>query len=98
MSIKPLRNWVLIRQVEVEEVTPGGIIIPDKTKDNKPLRGVVEEVGDGAHENGKRVDVSVKRGQMVVFLPFNKGSVLPISYKGQQFLLMPETSVIAIIK
>ena len=63
---KPLNNYVLLQRIDEETKTAGGIIIPDTARE-KPSRGTVIAVGDGAFENGTRMPMSVKPGDTVLF-------------------------------
>ena len=95
INIQPLGDRVVIEREESEQVTAGGIVLPDTAK-NKPVRGVVIAVGDGRlMKNGTRVALQVKPGDRVVFT----------SYGGDEFklgerelVLMREEDILAIVK
>jgi chaperonin GroES len=94
MKIKPLRDRVLIKRVESEEKTSGGIIIPDSAQEKSTI-GVVVEVGSGkVLEDGKVLPNDVKKGDRVVF-PKYSGSEIDV--KGEQFLLMSEDEIMGVL-
>jgi chaperonin GroES len=67
MKLRPLQDRILVKRVEEEEKTKGGIIIPDTAKE-KPAEGKVVEVGKGkVDENGKRIALEVKKGDRILF-------------------------------
>jgi len=87
MAFRPLGDRVLIRRVEEEAKTKGGIIIPDTAKE-KPQEGEVIAVGPGAlDDNGKRVPPEVKAGEIVLF---GKWSGTEVKIDGQDLLIMKE--------
>ena len=94
MKLQPLGDRVVVRRDESEEVTAGGLYLPDSAK-NKPSRGVVVSVGDGKMlDDGTRAKFTVQEGDRVLFL----------SYAGEdfkfgdcEFLLMRESDILAII-
>ena len=94
MKLKPLQDRVLVKRLEEEEVTKGGIIIPDTAKE-KPIKGEVVAVGPGkASEEGKVVKLSVKKGDKVLF---NKYAGTEIKIDGVEHLVMREDDILAII-
>ena len=95
MKVKPLGNKVLVRRDDAPETTEGGIIIPD-TANEKPLEGVVVAVGDGAIlQNGKKVAMTVKKGDVVFFGPY---SGTEITLEGQDHVIIDENEIIAIVE
>ncbi|MDY7002177.1 MAG: co-chaperone GroES [Thermodesulfobacteriota bacterium] len=95
MKLKPLHDRVLVRRLEEEEVTKGGIIIPDTAKE-KPMKGAVMSVGPGkVGDDGKRVKLEVKRGDLVLF---NKYAGTEISIDGVEHLVMREDDILAVIE
>jgi chaperonin GroES len=93
-GIQPLGNRVLVRRIEEEQQTKGGIIVPDTAKE-KPQQGKVVEVGPGRMtEDGKRVPVGVKKGQKVLF---GKYSSTDISVGDQEYLIIEEDQILAVI-
>ncbi len=95
MNLKPLHDRVLVKRLEEEEKTKGGIIIPDTAKE-KPIRGEVKAVGPGKVSNeGKRIEMSVKVGDKVMF---NKYAGTEIKIEGEEHLVMREDDIVAIIE
>ena len=90
MKIKPLHDRVLVRRVEEEEVTKGGIIIPDTAKE-KPQEGEVIAVGAGKLEKGHRVPLDVKAGDRILFGKYT-GSEIKID--GQEYLILREEEIL----
>jgi chaperonin GroES len=95
MSFRPLHDRVVVRRLEGEEKTKGGIIIPDNAKE-KPSEGVIESVGPGARdESGKIVALDVKAGDRVLF---GKWSGTEVKIDGQDLLIMKESDIMGIIE
>lgn len=95
MKIKPLSDCVLILPVEAEEKTSSGIIIPDTAKE-KSMRGKVVAVGKGKlDDNGKRIPMSVKRGDIVLY---RKYSGTDIKIEEQDHLILNESDIMAVIE
>jgi chaperonin GroES len=94
MSFRPLHDRVVVRRVDSEEKTAGGIIIPDNAKE-KPSEGVVEAVGPGARdESGKVAALDVKAGDRVLF---GKWSGTEVKIDGKDLLIMKESDILGII-
>ncbi len=94
MSFRPLHDRVLVRRVEAEEKTAGGIIIPDTAKE-KPMEGEVVSVGPGARgEDGKIQPLDVKAGDRVLF---GKWSGTEIKLDGEDLIIMKESDIMGII-
>jgi chaperonin GroES len=94
MSFRPLHDRVVVRRLEGEEKTKGGIIIPDTAKE-KPSEGVIEAVGPGARdESGKIVTLDVKAGDRILF---GKWSGTEVKIDGQDLLIMKESDIMGII-
>jgi len=94
MKVKPLQDRILIKRVEEETKTRGGIIIPDSAKE-KPQEGLVVAVGPGkVTENGTRVECEVKPGDRILF---GKYSGTDIKVDGVEHLIMREDDILAII-
>ena len=92
MKIQPLDDRVLIKPLETEEKTAGGIVIPDTAKE-KPIRGLVEAVGNGrVLDNGERFDLCLKKGDKVLF---GKYSGTEIKIEGVEYKIMKESEVLA---
>jgi chaperonin GroES len=95
MKVKPLQDRLVVRRIEEEEKTKGGIIIPDAAKE-KPQEGRVIAIGDGkVLENGQRSPLSVKAGDKILF---GKYSGTEIKIDGEEHLIMREDDVFAIIE
>ena len=94
MSFRPLHDRVLVRRVEAEEKTAGGIIIPDSAKE-KPAEGEVVSVGSGTKaEDGKITPLDVKAGDKVLF---GKWSGTEVKLDGEDLLIMKESDILGII-
>ena len=95
MNIKPLHDKVLVKRVDEEEKTSGGIIIPDTAKE-KPSEGIVEAVGNGFRaEDGKIIPMSVKAGDRVLFANW---SGTEIKVNGESRLIIKESDILAIVE
>jgi chaperonin GroES len=93
MAFKPLHDRVLVRRVESEEKTAGGLIIPDSAKE-KPQEGEVVAVGDGARkDNGELIELAVKAGDKVLF---GKWSGTEITLDGEELLIMKESDILGV--
>ena len=94
MAFKPLQDRVLVRRVEGEEKTKGGLIIPDSAKE-KPAEGEVVSVGEGARkDNGELIAPGVKAGDRVLF---GKWSGTEVQIDGEDLLIMKEGDILGII-
>jgi chaperonin GroES len=94
MALKPLHDRVLVRRVEGEEKTAGGLIIPDSAKE-KPAEGVVVACGDGARkDNGELIAMAVKEGDRVLF---GKWSGTEVTVDGKELLMMKESDILGIL-
>ena len=94
MSFRPLHDRVLVRRVEAEEMTAGGIIIPDSAKE-KPAEGEIVSVGSGTKaEDGKITPLDVKAGDKVLF---GKWSGTEVKLDGEDLLIMKESDILGII-
>ena len=95
MTFRPLHDRVVVRRVDEEEKTSGGIIIPDTAKE-KPSQGEVLAVGPGARdEDGKRVPMDVKPGDRILF---GKWSGTEVKIDGEDLLIMKESDVMGVIE
>lgn len=95
MKFKPLHNYVLLARIEEENKTAGGIIIPDNAKE-KPSRGRVIAVGDGAFEHGARVPMTVKVGDTVLFAKW-ASSANEVKIDGADYVLIRESDILGIL-
>ena len=94
MAFRPLHDRVLVRRIEAEEKTAGGIIIPDNAKE-KPSEGEVIAVGEGAYnEDGDRIKPDVKAGDRVLF---GKWSGTEVKLDGEDLLIMTERDIMGVI-
>ena len=94
INFRPLHDRVVVRRVESEAKTAGGIIIPDTAKE-KPQEGEVVAVGTGARdENGKIVELDVKAGDRVLF---GKWSGTEVKLNGEDLLIMKESDIMGIV-
>ncbi|MBS3733996.1 MAG: co-chaperone GroES [Phycisphaerae bacterium] len=94
LKIRPLGDRVLVQRVEAEEKTAGGIVLPDTAKE-KPQRGTVLALGDGPQlDDGSRGEFQVAVGQTVLFTSF---AGTDITLEGEDYLLMRESDIVAII-
>ncbi|MBU2489031.1 MAG: co-chaperone GroES [Proteobacteria bacterium] len=94
MKIKPLNDQVLVRRVEMEAKSAGGIIIPETAKE-KPQKGKVVAVGPGkVNDDGSRAPMEVKKGDLVLFGKY-AGSELKID--GEEHIFMRESDILAVL-
>ena len=95
MKIRPLHDRVIVKRIEEEDKTKGGIIIPETAKE-KPIEGKVTAVGAGKIlENGKKLPLQVKKGDRVLF---GKYAGTDIKIDGEEHLIMREDDIIAIVE
>ncbi len=94
ISLKPLGNRVVVEPNEQDEVTPGGIVLPETAKE-KPQKGKVLSVGPGERdENGKRIPMDVNEGDTVLFAKY---SGTEIKLDGKKLLILRESDLLAIV-
>ena len=94
MNVRPLHDRILVRRIEEKETIKGGIIIPDTAKE-KPQEGEVIAVGNGKIlENGSKVPLDVKAGDRILF---GKYSGTDIKIDGQEYLILREDEVLAVL-
>jgi chaperonin GroES len=95
MKIRPLQDRILVKRVEEEETTSGGIIIPDTAKE-KPMEGKVVAVGKGkVSEDGKVMPLDVKKGDRILF---GKYAGTEVRIEGEEHLIMREEDVLGVIE
>ncbi len=95
MGLRPLGDKVIIKRVEEEEKTPGGIVIPDTAKE-KPMQGIVVAVGNGfLKDDGTRQPMQVKVGDKVLF---GKWAGTEVKLQGEEHLILREEEIMAIIE
>jgi chaperonin GroES len=94
MAFRPLHDRVVVRRIEADQKTAGGIIIPDSAQE-KPSEGEIIAVGDGARDdNGERIALDVKAGDRVLF---GKWSGTEVKIDGEDLLIMKESDIMGII-
>jgi chaperonin GroES len=95
MAFRPLGDRVLVRRVEEESKTRGGIIIPDTAKE-KPQEGEVIAVGPGGRDDaGKRIDMDVKAGDRILF---GKWSGTEVKIDGEDLIIMKESDILGLVE
>lgn len=95
MKIRPLQDRVILKRVEEEQKTKGGIYIPDAAKE-KPIEGIIVAVGKGKlTSDGKFIKTDVKEGDKVLF---NKYAGTDIKIDGQDYLILKEEDIVGIIE
>ena len=95
MKFRPLHDRVVVRRLDAEEKTAGGIIIPDTAKE-KPMEGEIVAVGPGArNEQGQLVTLDVKAGDRILF---GKWSGTEVKIDGEDLLIMKESDIMGIIE
>ena len=94
-KIRPLGEKVLIKRLDAEERTPGGIVLPDTARE-KPKKGTVLSVGDGKMlDNGRRAKCSISAGDKVIFASY---AGTDIKVEGQEYLLISESDILAVLE
>ena len=94
MAFRPLHDRVLVRRIEADEKTAGGIIIPDSAKE-KPSEGEIVAVGEGArYDAGNRVTLDVKAGDRVLF---GKWSGTEVKIDGEDLIIMKESDIMGVM-
>ena len=94
MAFKPLHDRVLVKRIEGEDKTKGGLIIPDNAKE-KPAEGEVVAVGEGARkDSGELIAMTVKKGDRILF---GKWSGTEVTLNGEELLIMKESDILGII-
>jgi chaperonin GroES len=95
MNLKPLGNRVVVEPIEQDEVTAGGIVLPDTAKE-KPQKGKVLSIGPGDRdESGKRIPLDVAVGDVVLFAKY---SGTEIKVEGKKILILRENDLLAIVQ
>jgi chaperonin GroES len=94
LNIKPLGDKVIVKRVEAESTTAGGIVLPDSARE-KPKRGVIQAVGNGRLlDDGSRSGVQVKKNDEVFFTSY---AGTEIKVDGDEFLIMDESDILGVI-
>ena len=95
MQVKPLADRVVVKPVDEMEVNKGGIIIPDTAKE-KPMQGEIIEVGSGRiTDDGSKIALEVSKGDRILY---GKYSGTEVSFDGEEYLIMRESDIFAIVK
>lgn len=95
LSIRPLGEKVLVKRLEAEDRTAGGIVLPDSAKE-KPKRGTVLSIGDGRLlDTGKRHPLQVKKGDQVLFSSY---AGTEVKVEGEEMVIMDESDILAVIE
>ena len=94
MAVKPLGDKILVKRLEAQEVTKGGIVLPDSAKE-KPKEGRVVEVGPGkVMDDGNRSTMQIKKNDRILFTSY---AGTEIKVDGEDFLIMSEDDVLAVV-
>ncbi len=94
LGIRPLGDKVIIKRVEAEEVTAGGIVLPDSAKE-KPKRGLIKAIGDGKLlDSGERSQLQVKKNDEVLFTSY-AGTEVKVG--GEEYVIMDESDILAVL-
>lgn len=95
-TVRPLHDRILVKRLEAESKTPGGLIIPDNAKE-KPIEGLVIAVGNGTlTKDGTRVPLDVKEGDRVLFSKYS-GTEVKVVLDGGEHLILREDDVLAVV-
>ena len=95
MKIRPLNDKILVKRLDAEEKTKGGIVLPDTAKE-KPKEGKVIATGSGKLlDDGKRGDFTVKKGDRILFTSY---AGTEVKLEGEEYLLMSEDDILAVVK
>jgi len=94
MAFTPLHDRVLVRRIEGDEKTAGGLIIPDSAKE-KPAEGEIVSIGAGARDDsGKRIELDVKAGDKILF---GKWSGTEVTLENEELLIMKESDILGVM-
>jgi chaperonin GroES len=94
MNIKPLETRVLLKEIENEETTKSGIVLPSNAKE-KPYMAEVVEIGPGEMKDGKEIKMVVKKGDRVLY---NKYSGTEVKLENEKYLLVKQDDILAVIE
>lgn len=96
MNLKPLNDYLLVEPLKEEEVTKGGIVIPETAREERPIKGKVIAVGPGKlNDKGERMPMTIKEGQIVIFKKYAPDEV---KIEDQEYYFVREDDVLAIIE
>ena len=93
VAIKPLEDRIVVQPLDAEQTTASGLVIPDTAKE-KPQEGVVLAVGPGRWEDGKRVELDVKEGDIVLY---SKYGGTEVEYNNEEYLVLSARDLLAIV-
>ena len=94
LGIRPLGEKVIIKRVDAEDVTAGGIVLPDSAKE-KPKRGLIKAIGDGKLlDSGERSQLQVKKNDEVLFTSY-AGTEVKVG--GEEYIIMDESDILAVL-
>ena len=94
LGIRPLGDKVIIKRVEAEDVTAGGIVLPDSAKE-KPKRGLIKAIGDGKLlDSGERSQLQVKKNDEVLFTSY---AGMEVKVGGEEYVIMDESDILAVL-
>ncbi|NLX03930.1 MAG: co-chaperone GroES [Phycisphaerae bacterium] len=95
MKLRPLGEKVLVKRLEAEEKTKGGIVLPDTAKE-KPKRGKVVAVGSGKLlEDGKRSELQIKKGDEIIFTSY---AGTEVKVDGEEYMIMDQSDILAVVE
>ena len=95
--VRPLHDRILVKRIEAESKTPGGLFIPDNAKE-KPVEGLVVAVGNGVlNKDGDRIPLDVKAGDRVLFSKYS-GTEIKVVLDGGEHLILREDDVLAVLE
>jgi chaperonin GroES len=94
VAIKPLEDRIVVQPLEAEQTTASGLVIPDTAKE-KPQEGRVLAIGPGRFEDGKRIPLDVKEGDIVLY---SKYGGTEVKYSGEEYLVLSARDVLAIVE
>ncbi len=94
VSIKPLEDRIVVQPLDAEQTTASGLVIPDTAKE-KPQEGVILAVGPGRYEEGKRIPLDVKVGDVVLY---SKYGGTEVKYNNEEYLVLSARDVLAVVE
>jgi len=96
MKVRPLSDYILVEPIRQEEITKGGVLIPETAREERAIRGKVIAVGPGRlNEKGERIPVSVKEGQIIIFKKYAPDE---IKIDDKEYYFIREDDIMAIIE
>ncbi|MCS7200580.1 MAG: co-chaperone GroES [Patescibacteria group bacterium] len=96
MNVKPLNDYLLVEPIKEDEITKGGIVIPETAREERPIKGKVVAVGPGKfNEDGERIPMTVKIGQTIIFKKYAPDEV---KIEDKEYYFVREDDVLAIIE